>query len=262
MTEVTLGIVPYLNALPLVEGLQGMSTVRLIRAVPSRLTDLLSRGEVDAATLPIADAASDPTYRVIPGISIGSRGEVGSVKLFHREELEAVRTVRLDPASRTSVILLKILLEKRFGLRPAYRTGPAGEGSDDAYLLIGDDCLFADPGGYRALDLGAAWTSWTGLPFVYAAWVARKELPGLSRVLSEARRRGLAVLDRIVLDAAESLGRDAERIDSYLRRMMRYDLDGDALEAVDLFYHHAADLGALPEGAAIRLAEADSPRGH
>ena len=123
-----IGVVPYLNALPLIEGLDGRPDVELRRAVPSRLSRWLADGEIDAASLPIIDAGADPGYRVVPGIAIASRGPVRSVCLFHERPLDELRTVVLDPASRTSVVLLRILLERRFGVRPEY-VDPAPGGS-------------------------------------------------------------------------------------------------------------------------------------
>lgn len=255
MHKVTLGVVPYINVLPLIEGLLDLPWIRMVRRVPSELSEMLRKGEVDAATLPIFDAAAEGDYRVVPGISISSRGAVGSVRLFHRGELATVRTVLMDAASRSSAALIRILMEKRFGLRPVYVEAETGGGETDAFLRIGDDCLLTEEDGYRWLDLGEAWTEWTGLPFVYAAWVLRgEEIPGLPETLQEARSRGLEDLPRIARQAAERLGGDPDTVDSYLRRKMRYDLGGEEKEGIALFFRHAADLGLLPEAYALRFA--------
>lgn len=254
MRQVTLGVVPYLNALPLIEGLEEVSWIRIVRALPSRLTEMMARGEIDAATLPIIDAACDEEYVVIPGIAIRSHGPAGSVRLFHRGDLREVAAIHLDPASRTSSVLLRILMEIHLGLHPAY-LGSAGEaGEAEAFLRIGDESLFADDGRYESMDLGEVWTRWTGLPFVYAAWVARGDHALLQEALTEAKRRGQEAIGRISRQAAERTGRDAGRIETYLQQMMGYDLGGEEREAIDLYFRYASEVGALPPRTTLRFA--------
>lgn len=252
--RVTLGVVPYLNAAPLLEGLREDPHLELVRAIPSRLSDMLLQGEVDAAIIPIVDAAASPEFRVLPGISITSKGPVGSVRLFYRGDLREVGTVHLDPASKSSALLVRILLEKTLEMSPGYASLEEGSAPLEAFMKIGDDCLFAEEGEYGWIDLGEAWTNWTGLPFVYAAWVSRGEVPGLQERLLEAKRRGLAGLDGVIQAAAERTGRDPARIDAYLREMMRYDLGKEEQEAIALFFEYAAGLGLVREGMKLTYA--------
>lgn len=252
--RVTLGVVPYLNALPLLDGLEADPSLKLMREVPSRLSESLLQGEVDGAIIPIIDAAAAPEFRVIPNISISSKGPVESVRLFYRGDLAELGMVHLDPASRSSATMLRILLEKKFGLHPEYAALEPGLDRVEAYLRIGDECLFAEEGDYRWIDLGEAWTSWTGLPFVYAAWVCRGVVPGLKDTLQRAKQRGIQRLGEIAREAADRTGRDRPRIDSYLREMMRYDLGGEEKEGIALFFRHAADLGLVPVGMELAYA--------
>lgn len=193
------GSVEALNAVPLTRGLED----EVLYAPPARLAELLRRDELDAALVSVVETLFTDRYDILDGIAVASLGEVRSVFLAHRRPLEELAVVHLDPASLTSVALLKVLLAER-GLKPEFR--PLADYADaparDAVLLIGDRALdFAFAGHPHTLwDLGAAWTELTGLPFVYAVWALRRgiENTALRRALREARDFGLDTLDHII----------------------------------------------------------------
>jgi chorismate dehydratase len=142
-------------------------------------------------------------YDILDGIAVAALGEVKSVFLAHRRPLEQAREVFCDPASLTSVTLLKVLLAGR-GLKPRFTPleSYAAAGEKDFVLLIGDpalDFLFA-PHEHEILDLGAAWYELTGLPFVFAVWALRRGVENreLRRRLSEAKDFGMETLDHII----------------------------------------------------------------
>ena len=114
-----LGVASYLNAVPLVHGLEADPRFSLVRDVPSRIAERLHAGEIDLGMLPSVEYAAGD-YAIVPGIAIASRGPVRSVNLFHRRRLDGVRRVALDASSRTSVALAKILLRERLGHDPEY----------------------------------------------------------------------------------------------------------------------------------------------
>ncbi|MGC5412947.1 MqnA/MqnD/SBP family protein, partial [Streptomyces sp. DT225] len=71
-----------------------------------------------------------------------------------------------------------------YGVTPDYYTCPPDLGlmmqEADAAVLIGDAALRANLHdaprlGLQVHDLGAMWKEWTGLPFVFAVWAARKD---------------------------------------------------------------------------------------
>lgn len=198
------GSVGYLNAVPLTRGIED----EVQFATPSRLAALMRENQLDAALLSITEALLTDRYDVLDEIAVASLGEVRSVLLAHRVPLEEIRTVHCDPASLTSVNLLKVLLAER-GLRPQfvpladYAAAPA----QDAVLLIGDPAIgFARADHPHTLwDLGSAWNELTHLPFVYAVWALQRGQDNvtLRRALREARDFGLDTLDSIIRNRDE-----------------------------------------------------------
>jgi chorismate dehydratase len=171
------GRLPYLNALPFAGAFAGEEP-RWHTDVPRRLGELAAAGRLDAALLASRDAlALEHEFRSLD-LGIACRGRVGSVLLFSREpvsELDGAR-VALTAESRTSRALLRILMREHFGVRPRY---VAAGTKAEACLAIGDAALAMRAAARWpfVLDLGAAWASFTGLPFVYARWVVRRDLP-------------------------------------------------------------------------------------
>jgi len=193
-----IGCVSYLNARPLIYGLDG--DVQL--ETPSALAFLLRKGNLDAALVPVAEYFEYPHYQIVPGIAVGSRGPVKSVYLAHRKPLNHLKTIALDPASKTSNLLLQVILAEFFGLSPRYQTS-GRTASCDARLLIGDPALLMHDrllkNRYNLLDLGEVWQKKTGLPFVFAFWAIHQELavePYL-KLFARAKKQGLQHLDAI-----------------------------------------------------------------
>lgn len=200
---VRVGSVPYLNAAPLVRGLEG----RLRLLPPSKLAEELRAGRLDGGLVSITEALFRDGYEVLEGLGVASRGEVYSVFLAHRGALEDVRRVRCDRASLTSVNLLRVLLAER-GLAPEFEVLGSAEaaGDEEAVMLIGDAAIAFQRSKppHRIWDLGAAWWEWTGLPFVYAMWVLRRDVDTaeVRRELVRAARRGQVELDAVVREAS------------------------------------------------------------
>lgn len=197
------GSVDTLNAVPLTRGLEG----EIKYAWPSQLAEQLRRDELDAALVSIVEVLFTDRYDVLDGIAIASLGEVRSVFLAHKRPLPEVREIYCDPASLTSVLLLKVLLAEQ-GLRAEFKPLLAYEDAPkcDAVLLIGDRALDFSFAGhpYTLWDLGTAWSELTNLPFVYAVWALRR-VPNarLRQTLREARDFGLDTLDHIISSRTE-----------------------------------------------------------
>ena len=194
-----IGSVDSLNAVPLTRGLED----RVLFTAPSELALRLREGRLDVALVSVTELLSHDRYSALDGIAIASHGPVRSVVLAHRVPLENLTEVSCDPASLTSVNLLRVLLTER-GLGAAltplknYADAPA----HDAVLLIGDralDFVFAGHP-HQIWDLGAAWQELTGLPFVYAVWTLAHGADAgvLGALLRAARDRGLRELDDII----------------------------------------------------------------
>jgi predicted solute-binding protein len=198
------GSVKALNAVPLTRGLES----EIIYDTPAKLAQMLQRDKLDAALVSVVEALFHDRYDILDGIAVASLGEVKSVFLAHRKPLEEAEEVFCDPASLTSVTLLKVLLAER-GLKPAFTPleSYADAKEKDFVLLIGDpalDFLFANPA-HEIFDLGAAWTELTQLPFVYAVWAMRRNAhtTALRLQLRDARDFGLDTIDHIIQSRTE-----------------------------------------------------------
>jgi chorismate dehydratase len=252
-----LGVVSYLNAEPLVFGLDRDPAFALVRDRPSRIAAMLSRGEVDLGMIPSA-AFVDGDYALVPGVAIASRGPVRSVRLYHRGPLADVRRVALDTSSRTSVVLARVLLHEILGRPPddvaAEPDLEAMLGAADAALMIGDPALYY-AGDVPSLDLGEEWTRRTGLPFVYAFWAGPQGVvtAGQVRRLQSALAEGLRSLPAI---ASAYAGPDAQRAplnEAYLRANIHYAFGSDEQAGLAEFYRRAHALGLLPRVPELRL---------
>lgn len=253
-----LGVVGYLNSVPLVAGLQHDPRFELRHAVPSRVADWLAAGEVDLGLIPAIEYARQPGLRIVPGLAIASRGPVRSVLLFHKGDVDAIRRVALDTSSRTSVGLTRVLLHARLGREPEYvESAPDVEAMlavADAALVIGDVALEHEDAAPK-LDLGAEWVRQTGLPFVWAFWAGRPGAVDAEGVtaLQAALRRGLESVDVLAADYHPGDARRAARNASYLRENIHYLMGEDELCGLREYYRRVAALGLVPEVPEIRF---------
>lgn len=187
MSRPRLGHIQFINCLPLYYGMVKQDVlldVDLVRANPADLAEMIVSSALEVAPIPAIEYARHADELVLlPDIAITSDGEVQSILLVSKvpaEELSG-RTVALAANSRTSQVLARILLARRWGVEPAYVTMPpdvpAMLRDADAALLIGDEALrehWEPTPGLLAYDLGSEWTAWTGLPMVYAVWAVRR----------------------------------------------------------------------------------------
>lgn len=195
-----IGCVQYLNSKPLIHGYDGP----VIFDHPSGLARDLIAGQLDVALVPTFEALRTPHYTLANGVGIACDGPVYSVFLAHRGPLKELRRVALDPASLTSVHLLQVLLREYHGVRPELLDLAAFPQEADAALIIGNQAIDfrqRDKECYQILDLGEEWKRCTGLPFVFAPWLMRPDLPRAAEVAEDLRAlkvHGLAHLDEIV----------------------------------------------------------------
>jgi chorismate dehydratase len=277
--KLRVGSVRFLNAWPLAFGLKDREDVELRLELPSALGPMLARGEVDVALAPAIEyfrLAAEGGERVrapgpsggaqagfvaLPVAAIGSRGTIGSIKLFGFAEEDRLRRVLLDSASRTSNALARIVVVRRFGCAPHFvmpeEVGPTPPRPPDAEVVIGDRALTAErPGAQWVRDLGEEWHRFTRLPFVYAFWMARADAPlgRLMEVLTEARDRGLAARESIAAEAVRVLGLPVDLARRYLLEQVRYGFGSKEFEGLRAFYRMAAEEGLAPEGVRLRLA--------
>jgi chorismate dehydratase len=245
-----LGVVSYLNAAPLVYGLEQEPGLELVRDVPSRIADRLHAGELELGMIPSIEYAFGD-YAIVPGVAIASRGPVRSVVLHHRVPLEALRRVALDTSSRASVALVKTLLQQRLGRQPEYVAMapelPAMLEACDAALVIGDRALALESELPR-LDLGEEWQRQTGLPFVYAFWAGPRGAVSAADVarLQRALRDGLGRLGTIAASYNGAAAGRRETNEAYLRSNIVFAFGDEEAAGLREFYRRAHALGLIP----------------
>jgi chorismate dehydratase len=227
------GSVPYLNAVPLTRGLEG----EIVFATPSKLAEMLQRDELDAALVSVTEVLFNDRYYVLDGVAVASLGEVKSVFLAHRRPIDEVKVVFCDPASLTSINLLRVLLAER-GIRPEFKPLVSYDkaAQQDYVLLIGDPALdfLGAPHEHEIWDLGAAWLELARLPFVYAVWALRRgvETKRLGQQLRDAKDFGLETLDYIISSRSDY---DLEFRKDYLGWHIHYHLGVDEKKGLARF---------------------------
>jgi chorismate dehydratase len=258
-TPIRVGAVSYLNAKPLYYRLGEFAPgVCLSMDVPSRLAAQLEAGLLDVALIPSVEYLRGARlgYEILEGFAIAARGPVRSVKLFSRVPLGQINRLSLDEGSRTSQALTRVWLDAAHGVRPGViEPLPLGvsvlESTADAVLVIGDRAMRVPTAPFHTVvDLAEAWNRLTGLPFVFALWVARREvdLGGLPAALARSRAEGLAHADELAQLHGPRLGLDFFTCYDYLTRILSYDLGEPELAGLTRFAAMAARLGLAPEG--------------
>jgi chorismate dehydratase len=243
-----IGAVSYLNSRPLIEDLEDLlPSANLVLDYPSRLADSLANGHLDIALIPSIEYFRRPGYEVISDACVAARGEVLSVKLYCRVHPGDIRRLALDEGSRTSAALTRVILAERYGVLPhteQLRMNSTTLDSDaDAVLLIGDRAMHPPQESFvEVLDLGQFWYEWTGLPFVFAMWVARQEAntDGVEDALSRARDLGMQRVAGIAHEEAPKLGIPESVALSYLTTNLHYHFTSAERSGLKLFSELAA----------------------
>jgi chorismate dehydratase len=245
-----IGSVSFLNAKPLIHGLENDPRVQLHLEVPSKLLAGLQGRRFDVALLPVIDYQRLAGLRIIPAGGIGSDGPTLTVRIFGRTPLERIETLLCDTDSHTSVALARVILAERYGRRPAFVDLSAEAARDPSLprLLIGDKVITDEPRDCpHQIDLGQAWKELTGLPFVFAAWMgwADADLGELAAILDQARRRGLANVEQIVKRHAPEHGWPVSIARRYLTENLKFEVGDREIEAIRLFHQLAAKHGVV-----------------
>jgi chorismate dehydratase len=254
MTKPKVSVVRYLNTVPLVWGLlhgEQQCEYELAFTTPAGCADAMRDGEADIGIIPSIEYQRIDGLRIVSGVSIAANFEVKSVLLLSNVPAENVRTVAADKASRASVALLRILLEK-FYFRQVEMT-PADPEPDkmlkraDAALVIGDPALAYRGPALHIYDLAAEWRRFTGLPFVFAFWAGREDarLVRVARDFRESRDYGLAHMDEIAAESAPKYKMRPEEVKFYLAQNIDYNLNESHRQGLGLFYKLACEVGAI-----------------
>jgi chorismate dehydratase len=267
-----IGQIDYANCTPIFTMLKRHfpgNAWQFIRGVPSYLNALLANGAIDLCPSSSIEYGKSPErYYLLPDLSISSIGKVKSVLLFSRVPLADLGgcNVGLTTDSDTSVNLLKILLAKSYNLATTFeRTSlplPEALKTFPALLLIGDAALRESMAGKAeyVYDLGDEWYRFTGLPFVFALWIVRKEaVEGKRREVAEllenlrtAKRLAYESYEAIAATCGEQGWMDRDLLIDYWR-CISYDLSPWHLQGVSTFFRYASEMGILQREPVIRL---------
>lgn len=228
--KIKVGIINYLNVKPFLYGIrqsQLLPQIELIETFPSKLAGMLLNNQVDIGIVPVAILPEMKEYHIVSDFCIGCDGPVASVCLFSEVPMEEIKTVWLDYQSRTSVMLAKILLKNYWHIKPEFKYAAGEEyrhhiSGSTAGLVIGDRAFEQRKQSTYIYDLGEAWKAYTGLNFVFAAWVANKKLPeNFLQDFNDANAKGIQHLDEVVKENPYSLF----DLDTYYKYNINYVLD-------------------------------------
>jgi len=261
-----IGCVSFLNARPLIEGL---NEENLVFDVPSGLLAKLETGTVDIALCPVIDFyRSSAPLQIIPVGGIGCCGPTLTVKLCSRVPIDRIRCVHADTDSHTSIALLQVVLHESYGRRPQIvpyhaktsdqkRTISPSE-SPESVLLIGDKVVKAAPQRQlysHQIDLGDAWYTLTKLPFVFAVWMARQDtdLGDIPAILNASRLANTENIDAIASRNADKHGWPSALARLYLADLLQFAIDQPQLDAIEVFAHKAHGLGLIAPPGALRV---------
>lgn len=240
MKKIRVGAVSYLNTSPLIYGIRHhriLTEIDLIEDYPARIAQLLIEDKIDLGLIPVAAIPQLKEHHIVSDYCIGADGAVASVCIFSEVPMEQVKTVYLDYQSKTSVNLAKILLRDYWKKEVEFIypetedfrnliTGTA------AGVVIGDRALVQRSRSKYIYDLGEAWKKHTGLPFVFAAWIANKQLPEkFVSAFNEANAYGLQNLDAVIGQTSS----DVFDLKNYYKNYISYPLDKEKLNGMALF---------------------------
>jgi chorismate dehydratase len=254
LKAVRVGCVKYLNARPLIRGWAG--NVEFDH--PSALCQRLAKGQLDVALVSSFEFLRNPIYRIVDDVSISSDGPVYSVVLAYRGEFSNIEEIELDPASETAVNLLRCLLAE-LGLTPRLTGGVPGSAElPRARLIIGDQAISFRQnraGEFQFWDLGEQWKKLTGLPFVYALWLIRPEVPdakSIAQRLRGLRDENLADIPAIVSDAMADVADSKQVItqkflDRYYHEYLRFGFGTLEKQGLQTFADLCAKHEVLPK---------------
>lgn len=262
------GRIGYINCYPVYGAIDRGAVpmpAELVTGTPAELNELLVAGELDVSVISAIEYARHSRDLVLlPGLAISCDGPVQSVALFSKVPVAQLdgATVLVTASSRTSVALLELLCLDRWQVRPRFAQARA-EASDldslaalphEAVLVIGDPALLLAARGTYAhrLDLGAAWKEWTGLPFVFAVWAARRQAQGdqvraIHQALLDARTWGLQHLDLLAENASAATGVPAAECRAYFAGL-DYAFSEIHLAGLSDFFRRLVARGIVPDG--------------
>ena len=241
--KINIALVSYLNTTPFLYGLKRdkdlMSQINIHLEYPSRCADLLQLGSVDISLIPVIEIPNLSYHEIVGDYCIGSEGKVNTVMLYSDCPIHEIETIALDYQSRTSVKLVKVLAKNHWGIDVRYEETSEGYihsiSGKKAGVVIGDRAFELEDSFTYKYDLSEEWYHFTGLPFVFACWVASKPLDEtFKRQFNKALKFGL----NHKIEAIKTLSgkqTDFDVLDRYLNESISYDFDQQKKKALKEF---------------------------
>lgn len=277
MPRLRVSAISYLNTAPLMWSFErGPETAELSKrfeveyTIPSRCAQMLAEGSADIGIIPVAAYTTIAGLQILPDVAIASKHAVRSILLVSRKPLDQIRSVALDTSSRSSAALIQVLFAKHWQQEAEFvPTIPILDemlDRHDAALIIGDPALQVDRSRYLTWDLGEEWRSLTGKPFVFAFWAVREgaapaeDLPRTGDYFRNSRDEGLRHIEQISEEWAPRLSLSRLEIVRYLSENIHYQLDGECLSGMKLFFRYAAELKVLPAAPELLIANEPATR--
>jgi chorismate dehydratase len=291
MSKLRISIVEYLNTAPLVWGfaegpLEGKYDLSF--TLPSQCAEALGRGDADVAIIPAIEYQRIEGLVAVPEIAIAAKGEVRSILVVAKKPIEMAKRVALDTSSRSSVALVRLLAQDYWKIRPEFVDLPPDASEmlqqADAALVIGDpalrislkmdalsgkapsgeQCCQGDPDdmpvpGFEAVwvyDIAHQWREMTGKPCVLAIWAARRGALNDEAIadFQASKQYGLQRIPEIAEAAAVKLDLPPRALARYLTENIHFDLSGEYLEGLELFFEKAASAGLIPRRRPLEFA--------
>jgi len=241
LSNIKISAVSYTNTKPFIYGIEHaeiLNKIDLSLDIPSDCAAKLINNQVDIGLIPVAAIPHVPNANIVANYCIGSVGAVNSVFIFSDVPVSEIKTLRLDSHSRTSNNLAKVLLKFHWKLDIEFTADI--DAKTDAIVLIGDRTFGKKVEYAFAYDMGQEWMNFTGLPFVYAAWVANKTIPqSFIDEFNEALAFGLSHRAELLKDLPI---RNDFDLNDYLFHKLDFDLTEKKREALDLFLSYIARL--------------------
>lgn len=240
MKKIKVGAVSYLNTKPLLYGIERsnelLQQIELIKEYPSKIAKQLSDDEIDVGLVPVAVIPQMKEHYIVSDYCIGANGNVGSVCLFSEAEINKIEKVLLDYQSKTSVALCKVLFKNHWKKDVVFEDAMndfSKEIKDNtAAVLIGDRALQQRKISKHIYDLGGQWKAMTGLPFVFAAWIANKKLPAdFIALFNQKNAEGINNIDAVIRQTEC----DFYDLNIYFKQNISYVLDTEKMKGLNLF---------------------------
>ena len=241
MSKIKISAVSYTNTKPFMYGIEHSELIHKIDLsldIPTDCAAKLINNQVDIGLIPVAAIPLVPNANIVADYCIGSVGAVNSVFIFSDVPFEEIKTVKLDSHSRTSNNLAKVLLKFHWKQEVSFTTDL--EAKTDAMVLIGDRTFGKKSDYAYAYDMGEEWMKFTGLPFVYAAWVANKTIPeSFISEFNQALAFGLSHRGELLKELPKIPNFDME---DYLCHQLDFELTDKKREALTLFLSYIEQL--------------------